>query len=341
MLDTSKQWVLFGYDMRHIGAHWRAAWVEFLWGDRSPVRARLDEVVRVRAGDDYRWFHVGEEVEARETPCEGILLPESLTLVRSVTLPRAAESDLDSAMALEVMSRSPFPGDDTASGWRVADVGEQQLRVDLCIVSLSATMRFLGQQFGQHEPRQREIWAEVDGKPVMLRGFGEGHRLSRYNARLRRVGIVAALALLLLLAALGAAAGSKYLELRQYQTLAASVQAEAQEAMELRTALAQASETVSAVNAISAEYPNPHRELVRLTRLLDDRAYLAQFTMRGHEIRVRGRATDAASVMQKLTEHESFAEVTAPGGIVSVGNTGQEQFTINIRLPDGPGEVQP
>jgi hypothetical protein len=66
--------------------------------------------------------------------------------------------------------------------------------------------------------------------------------------------------------------------------------------------------------------------------LLGDDAYILQFTMNGTEIRLRGRAVDASSVMQVLTNEPMYQQVTAPQAIVKVANAGQEQFTLNITL---------
>jgi hypothetical protein len=118
--------------------------------------------------------------------------------------------------------------------------------------------------------------------------------------------------------------------------LADSARRDAAQASRMRTSLALANETIDAANRIVGLYPNPHYEIARLTQLLDDDAHIVQFAMSGREIRLRGRAADAASVMQKLTDEPAYAEVTAPQAIVKVGNTGLEQFSLNINLNEGP-----
>jgi len=115
--------------------------------------------------------------------------------------------------------------------------------------------------------------------------------------------------------------------------LSASVTAQTREAAEQREALSSANQVISGVEAVSSQYPSPHVELARLTELLGDDAYIAQFAMRGNEIRLRGRSSDAAAVMEKLTAVPEFAEVSAEqGGITKLGNTGLEQFYVTIRL---------
>jgi hypothetical protein len=140
-------------------------------------------------------------------------------------------------------------------------------------------------------------------------------------------------ALVLLIA--GIAAGAKRVELLHVETLVANTQREAAEASAMRNSLAQANEIIGAANKLVDLYPNPYYEIARLTQLLGDDAHIVQFAMSGREIRLRGRARDAASVMQKLTNEPAYVEVTAPQAIVKVGNSGLEQFSLNINLGDG------
>lgn len=337
ILDTSsQQWQLFGFDVRHIGRYWQHAWAEFLWGDRSPVRARLDEVVRLRGESGEEYFQSGEPVTATDASCEAVLLPEELVLFKTLRLPRAAEAELDAAMALEVSGKSPFPADDTASGWTLLSRSDSILEVQLAIVSLGATMRYLGQTYDIHAIDEREVWARSGDRPIVIRGFGESRRLAHYKRRLLRMGGLLLGAVAILVVMLTVSAGSQYLEMKQYQGLAARVSEATRDATRHRSALGSANQLIAGVSALSREYPNPHVELARLTRLFGDDAYIAQLSVSGDEIRIRGRATDAASVMEKLTSVPGFAEVSADqGGITRLGNTGLEQFYVTIRLATG------
>lgn len=336
MLDRSQQWHLFGYDMRRIGHHWQVAWSEFLWGDRSPVRARLDDVVRVETEAGSHCYHAGKPVAAGEATCRAVGLPDPLVLFRTLTLPRAAEDELQSVMQLEVAANSPFPVNDTAAGWSLVERTERGLQVELAIVSRSAAMRYLGQHYDIHDIHSREVWALAGDRPIVLRGFGEGARLARYQRRLLRIATLLGGGLLLLLLILALGAGGKYLELQQYEALASRVEREAVEVTRQRESLSAANQTIIAVNEYLREYPDPHALLARLTRLLGDEAHVAQFTLRGRDLRLRGRAQDGAGVVQALTRQPEFEEV-ADQGIAAVGNTGMEQFNVNIRLREvGP-----
>ena len=63
---------------------------------------------------------------------------------------------------------------------------------------------------------------------------------------------------------------------------------------------------------------------------------MTQLTQEGHSIRLRGRGKDAASLQQAMTEEPAFEQVTAPQAISRVGNTGLEQFFLDIKLKVAP-----
>ena len=170
---------------------------------------------------------------------------------------------------------------------------------------------------------------------VLLRGFGEQRRESRYKKRLVRCGLGLAASALLVLVMTAVAAGAKRAELAQFEQAAATIGRDAAQATRLRSSVALANETIGAVNTLLNKYPSPHLEIARLTALLEDDVYIAQFAMDGHDIKLRGRAADASSVMEKLTDEPAYGEVSAPQAIVKVGNTGQEQFSLNISLRPG------
>jgi hypothetical protein len=331
-VDKGQQWELFGYDVRRLGKHWLAAWRGFLSSQDSPLRRRLDDVVCLHHESGSTLYQAGKPVGPAPYDCEGLLLPDELVLSRSLSFPLAVEGDLDAALALELSANSPFSADDTAFGWQIVDRDANRLHVILVIVSKSAVMSWMGGKYGLHDPAAREIWADVNGSMVVVRGFGEELRESRYRRRLLRSTAIVALGagLVLLMAAVGA--GTKRAELSQLEARAASTQRAAAQPSNMRARVALASETVDTLQALVAAHPNPHYEIARLTRLLGDGVHVLQFSMTGREVRLRGRAEDAAAVMQILTGEPDYAEVTAPQAIIKVANTGLEQFSLNLTL---------
>ena len=335
MFDTAQSWEIFGYDTRQIGRHWVAAWRDLVWADNSPIRAHLDDVVQLRSGNDTFLYQSGEVCAQAPFECEAILLPDELMLSRRLRLPIAAEGHLDAALAMEVAANSPFASEDTAHGWKLVSRDQSHLSVIVSIVSISTVMTYLGKQYDIHDPFAQEVWVEVDGGMMQINGFGEARRASKYRKRLVRCGLGLGLCLLLILLTVGAATAAKRVELLQLEEISMQMKAAASEASRMRLSLAVANETVTAVNEVVASYPNPHVELARLTNLLDDEVSLTRFSIQGREIRIQGRAVNAASVMQLLTDEPGYSQVSAPQAITKVGNSGLEQFSLDIKLAEG------
>ena len=335
MLETGQNWELFGYDMRQLGKHWFAAWHDLLWADDSPVRKHLDGVVQLRGENGDALYQAGSISAQAPFESEAILLPDDLVLIRQLRLPANVETYLDSALALEASANSPFATDDTGYGWQLVVRDGDHLQVVLVIVSISTVMAYLARQYDTHDPQAQEIWSEVDGAMVLLRGFGEKKREDKYAKRLLRCGLAIMGCTLILVLILGVAAGAKRAQLLQVETLAGNTQREAAPASQMRSSLAHANEVIGAANDIVDRFPNPHHEIAKLTVLLEDGTSVARFSMNGREIRLQGRAVDAAAVMQKLTDEPTYSEVLSPQAIVKVRNTSLEQFSLNITLRDG------
>ena len=335
MLEKGQNWELFGYDMRHLGGYWSAAWRDLLWAHDSPVRVRLDEPVAVQAAGGTSWYQGGAPCAgAAGSGCSAVLLPDELVLCKQILVPLQAEAELDSLLELEVKASSPFSGADTRWGWGVVAREESGLQVALAIVSASATQAFLSREYPTLSSTDREVWADVAGVMVVVQGFGEGLRERRYRRRLLQcAGLLAAIALLLLAMA-GAAAAFKGAELQRLEQAFAAATDKAAEASRLKALLALANETIGAANQVVALYPNPHAELARLTRLLGDDTSISSFAMAGPDIRLRGKAADAAAVMQLLTDEPGYRDVLAPQAITRVPD-GQEQFYLNLRAAAG------
>ncbi len=332
MFESGQNWELFGYDMRNVGRHWIAAWRDVLWSYDSPIRRRLDEAVRLSTPGGEQVYQAGAISYSSAADCQAVLIPDDLVLSRTLTLPLAVEPELESVLALEVSANSPFSPEDTASGWRVSARTDQHIEIILAIVSMSSVMTHVAHQYGSHEARAQEVWVSLQDEMVVINGFGEGERAGRYKRRLIRVAsMIAAVAAVVLLSAL-LSVGFKKLELQHMQSLAVDAQREAAEASRMRTILGQANETIAYVNQLRVAFPDSHKELARLTRLLGDGAYVERLSMQGQDIDLRGKAADASTVMQLLTEQEDYVEVAAASPIRRLPGTELEQFHLKIRI---------
>lgn len=335
MFESGQNWELFGYDTRSLGRHFVAAWKDLLWAYDSPLRKHLDETVTLQTPEGERVYQAGTPTGSIAAACRAVLLPDELVLTRQLRLPLAVEPDLEDALALEAQACSPFAASDTGTGWLVTARDERQIHVELVIVSLSAAMAYIGQQYGSHDAHAQEVWVAAGDNMVVVRGFGEGQREKFYRRRLLRVASMFGVAAILLLLVLLVSAGFKKWELQRLTELEASTQHAAADAMRLRSALAEANETIAAVNGLLAMNPSAHRELARLTRLLDDSTYVDRLEINGREIEIQGKAVDAAQVMESLTRQAEYDDVVAASPIRKLQNTGIEQFNLKVQLAGG------
>lgn len=345
MPGIENNWQLFGYDLRQAQKFWKLAWQQCLWGNESPLKAQLDEMVKVHLGGsdttekEAAYFHAGKRVEADSSSaewlgCEALMLPASQVLCKIVNIPLAAESELAAVMALEVSANSPFPADDTGSGWRLLEKTESSLQIQLVIVSLGATMELIGQEYQCHDASRYEIWTMMNEVVIVIDGFGTAPRKQRYGESLFRLAAVAAYCMLILILMSALSAGSKYWELAKVQTLYERVESEASNAVRLRRSLASSNEVLIEIDKLITTHKSPHVELKRISTLLSDRAWLLNFQMSGKEIRVQGRGTNVADEMRSLTDEPFYEQVTAPRDISRIGGSGLEQFSFDIRLAE-------
>ncbi|MBK6511006.1 MAG: hypothetical protein IPG06_17220 [Haliea sp.] len=340
MLETSQPWSLFGFDMRRALLYFRAGWRDFLWGDNSVVLEAVDEVVLAHYSDGEARYLGWETVEAPIAPgrdmAQAAVLPDRLVLSKTLRVPAAAEGDLESMLALEVASSSPFPKTDTCCGWSIANRQDDGFLVHLVISSKSAVMAYIADRISDQDVGTFEVWAQSEDRMVLVTGFGEAPRQQRNRRRLGRMVAIVAYCLLAGMLLFALAAGAKYLQLQKVRDTQERVERSAKDAVELRTALASSKAIITAVNSLLAEHPSPYKELVRLTALLGDDTWLGMFEMQGMNIKIEGESSDASAVMQQLLDNSAYVLVEAPVAIRSVA-PGRERFVLNLTLASGDG----
>jgi hypothetical protein len=148
---------------------------------------------------------------------------------------------------------------------------------------------------------------------------------------------IAAYCLLLLVLLFALMAWSKYLQLEKAREILSRVEASAQEAVALRTALSDSRSRMTEAAELLARYPSPHGELLRLTAVLDDDTWLSRADFEGGDILLEGESADASAVMQQLLGNPAYASVVAPAG-TRKSRSGQERFAFNLTLAAAGGE---
>lgn len=344
MLETSQPWNLFGFDLRRVVHYVQAGWNDFLWGERSPVLAAVDEIVVAHQADgETRYYRSGKPVTAPSdlvsaevnSQAHAIILPEGLVLSKSLRVPVAAEAELAGVVALEVSSSSPFAAADTSYGWSISERTTNNLELQLVISSQGAIRAHIAEHFDDHDVKAFEVWAQAEDRIVVLSGFGEALRQSRNRSRMARMMVIAAFCLLALVLVFAIAAASKKLELQRVQAVQEEVQYSAGEALALREELVASKELIAAARELVASYPPPHGELQRLTSSLGSDTWLTMADIKGARVKIEGESGNAAAVMQQLLDLPAYSRVEAPVAFKIV-RSGMERFVLNLtRAPSG------
>lgn len=333
----SHHWTLFGYDLRTLPAIWSASWREVLWNQDAPLRHRLDEPVAVRdpwiaaqQTPGQKW--VGRQTGTQSSEACAQLLPDQMVLICWLNIPERAEAHLTSALALEVRARSPFPADDTRFGWRIAGREGGVLRVCLAIVSRSAVHSYLERYLTADEMAKTEVWTRVEDIYVVIEGFGEQLRHTRYTRHLKRLFAWCGYALIVSILLMALPVGLRAIQLEHYQQELVSVQRGSAEAVRLRNELAKNNERAQEIIRLVHSTANPYDELLQLTYLLDNTVWLTSLEQRGDKLRIDGMAENAAELMQQLSAQARYSDVRAPSAIRRDPRTGQERFVLDITL---------
>ena len=338
MAVKNQNWMLFGIDTLKLARTWKSSWMELLWGEDSPLRNRFDDKIRLISEDGIEIYQSGRLAGEGDADIGAVALPDSLFLERKLILPMMSSADLQTILVNEVVASSPFAPEDTSWGWSRELSEKEQLIVRLVLASNSTINEFLHSKYSDLDLARTEVWARADRNWVVFQGFGESVRLSNYTQRLIRVSILTVSIFAAILLSIGLDAAVKKIRLDQLYDEEELIREQASRAMVFRKRLGQANQTVHAVNDLMKQYPSPRFQLAQLTSLLDDDAFLQEFKIQGNKIRLRGRAKDAAKLMQRLTDEKNYANVSAPQAITRLGNSGLEQFYLDIEVYDEASE---
>ena len=357
------QLTLFGLDLRKVPQVWRAGWQELLWAPNAYCRKWVDETVTaVFPNEGRRSYLAGKEVALSKTKSKAYILPEELVLDMRLDLPASVEDHLESMLALEVRTRSPFPENDTRYGWHARRLSSGNLQVELVIVSHRLVTQHLQVRDAElfdgedgwlqehlieidEEDRswlrgkvdEEELWAIVNDQSVVIQGYGEAARDQRYHNRMKRVIAGLLYSFLMVCALVGVMMVFKYWQMQALEAEYVQVQESAAEAVELRSSLAEQNARVSGINKLIAGSYNPHPQISKLSEVLADDTWLASMNIKGNTMRLNGRAENATALMESLSNRSEFSEVAAPTAITSARGQG-ERFVFDITL--NPIEVK-
>ena len=356
MAKTFTELRLFGLNLNSLAADFVSPWRSLL---RLPGLRWLTPVfpVLLRRADGREMLWMGQgileaisadatDVNVSKKPFFALELPPDLYLTRQLRLPAIPEADLSDAIDLEGRGLSPFPPSDLLIGHAACQIEQGGWKVDLVLASRAQTQRFvqeqsirMGSRLGGATP---EVWVfpggsrnaseEATQSMVVLTGFGEAARQRQIRlGQYLRVGLLASALALVLAMAL-----SPLLQLSM-RTLDAVdqlhvVQKRVAPLVHQRELLVQASDRVTALDALLQDRVEPLRILDVLTKALPDDTYLATLSVHWQKVVFSGQTANAAALMQKLSNETLFHDVRAPSPALKTPGSSKETFSIELTL---------
>jgi general secretion pathway protein L len=259
-------------------------------------------------------------------------LSQADVLGKTVTLPLAAERELDQALAFEMDRETPFSAEELYWNHRVtaADRQNGRLSVRLSLIpkaSLDPLLNGLA-QFGIL-PRRVEI---ADGPDM---GFylplnGEGSRAHHASSRL--LWPAAAICAVLLLAAIVTPFVRQELALASLDRKVAAGRAAAAEADSLRHEIDRLSGSAGFVDSERDKVGRPLVILAAATRVLPDDTYLTEMELRQRKVTLSGRSAAAARLIGALAADGEFRNPAFTAPVTRLEALRSELFTINAEV---------
>ena len=333
-LGASRQGQLTWTSVRkHFFAGWRDAlkWPILSWlSPNEPVKLLKpdgsDRVLRLRGS-------VWRGGKGRFAGITAVELPEDMVLTRALALPALADEDLRRVIANEVAKLSPFPGANTAYGFRCEVLDAGRLRVVCAIAAIDQIQAYLKARLAASWKHLPEIWAPGESG-LVLEGFGEARRTRRQRAY-RRLYI----GLLVLGASLGLAILATpvmQLRLRAIEAVHAYeklTQASAPQ-VRLREDFQHAAGKLEEAVRLLDMPIEPLGLIEDLSKLLSDEEWVSELRIRGNVVQITGEAVNASKLLHTLGEQPAYKEVKALGTSVKIGNKETFSFEFKVVAPE-------
>jgi general secretion pathway protein L len=253
-------------------------------------------------------------------------------LTKSVSLPLAAERELDQVLAFEMDRETPFKADDLYWNHRIATFDRQngRLSVALSLIPKANLDPLLADLAGVGiRPRRVEI-AEGPESGFYLPLNGDGHRTA--DAANRLLWPAAACCAALAIAAVATPFVRQELALVALDREVAAGRAAAAEADSLRQEIDRLSGSAGFVESERDKAGRPLVVLAATTRILPDDTYLTEMELRQRKLTLSGRSAGAARLIGALAADGEFRNPGFSAPVTRLEALKAELFTINAEV---------
>ena len=276
------------------------------------------------------------ERELDESPRE-LVLPESLVLRKTLTLPLAAEANLRQALAFEMDRHTPFRAEDVHFDYRILqrDKERGQLQIEL-VVAPAEAMDEQVEVVGLRGLAPSAVDVALDGLPAGLNllPLERRHRVRNRRSRMNLLlGVVTVLLLALVMA--------QSLWLRQGQiealeTAIDEVRVEARRVQSIKAQIEDASEAAGFMMERRAETPPTVIVMAEVTRILPDDTYLDRLRVWDGNVQMQGKSDNAQRLIELVNTSSLFDGAGFRGSTRLDGSTQKEIFDVSARI-EGEG----
>lgn len=305
------------------------------------LRPYLDQPVKLYHPETRRWqtYLNGQPAKFSGTStATGLLLPAHAVLVKTLFYPVALQQELPTLLQHEIPASSPFPEGDTVHGYAVTTL-EHQLQVHLLLASRTQ-IQHIASQVSELQT-DFEVWAPINQQEnkrvINLRGFNETQREGQFKQRVSTVGYLLAISVFLLFLIPLIPVAAQYKLVNTLQATLAQEEREARDILQARQARAQNQETLDSVNPYTRLQEQPLHHLNLLTSILNDDAWLSDFSINPSTLRISGRTRNAAALQATLSSHEAYTEVKSLSSIIRDSNN-YERFSLELMIPERVGQ---
>jgi general secretion pathway protein L len=260
-------------------------------------------------------------------------LGEADVLGKTLTLPLAAERELEQALAFEMDRETPFRADEIYWSHRVAEIDRrnERLSVRLQLVPKASLAPLLG-ALGQIGivPERVEIADGPDAGaclPLLAEKAGARRAASRFI-----LPAAAACCAMLAIAAVVAPFVRQSTALAALDRQIASGRAAAGEAAHFRREIDELSRSADLIQSERAKVGQPLAILAAVTRVVPDDSYLTELELLQRKLTLSGRSAAAARLIGAFAADSEFRNPAFAAPVTRIEALRQEIFTIEAEV---------
>lgn len=326
---------LFGLDLSEIWQHCRLAGEQLLFGKESGLWDRYAPPVGVVPHSEVTNAELLRTVAGDEQGARiALVLPDDVILLKTETLPQAAEIHLHEVLAHSVKSSSPFGEEDTRWGWRIVRREGHVIELETAVTSSQLLERAVSDAYsdGLGADVSLEVYAKGESGMITLPGYAEAERRSHYLTVLRTALSQCAVTVLVLFGLIALPAGWTTIKAGQLEQLLGHTEERARAVTQVREGMMRAGENLVEAQHFFSDRFYYQEWLNLVASLTPDSAFLITLNLKGDSLTVNGLADNAADYQGVLAASGYFSDLSAPSAFRFDSRAKRERFTLTMTL---------